>query len=396
MTCHDSIDRSSARRALERVGLPTGCASGRTSVMSAIPCRLFYGSVSPNLQQLYTGYLLLAESGIIRLSQQRRRTPLRYSSDAPHLRNVGHAHLDVLLNGDVRIHFDTHDAPEIAEGELDHCDFYFKRSYSPVIVDALPNNHRVKVFPLGLNYRVLTNRLDWLSIVRGLSLHGLSAPARYAVRQALDSRNRLRFEPRLAQMEAPPDLDAPPKVLFQVSAFDPYDDPQRSQQNIEDRIHVNETRAGYIRILKRALGDRFRGGFSRSAYTLERYADLVIPEGQTCQENYLQTLRSFPICVATTGLHGSTGWKLAEYVAFGKAILSEPLLYDVPPPFDQERNYLAFTTPRECLGGAVRLIEDAHLRHELMRNNAAYYRSHLRPDVLVKNALMKALSVISA
>jgi hypothetical protein len=33
-----------------------------------IPCRLFYGSISPHLQQLYTGFLLLDGSGVIRLS----------------------------------------------------------------------------------------------------------------------------------------------------------------------------------------------------------------------------------------------------------------------------------------------------------------------------------------
>jgi hypothetical protein len=27
----------------------------------------------------------------------------------------------------------------------------------------------------------------------------------------------------------------------------------------------------------------------------------------------------------------------------------------------------------------------------MMRNNATYYRDHLRPDMLVKNALMRAL-----
>jgi hypothetical protein len=211
-----------------------------------IPCRLFYGSISPHLQQLYTGFLLLDGSGVIRLSQRRRRTPFRYPSDAPHLRNAGHAHLYALLDGDVRIHFDMHDAAEIAEGELDHCDFYFKRSYSTAFVDALANNHRQKVLPLGLNHRVLPNRVDCFSMARSLSLHGVSAQARCALRQALDSRNWLR------------------------------------------------------------------------------------------------------------------------------------------------------KTPPECLGVAVRLIEDAHLRHELMRNNAAYYQSHLRPDALVRNALMKTSRARSA
>jgi hypothetical protein len=330
-------------------------------------------------------------SGDIRLSQRRRRSAVRYASNAPHLSNAGHAHLDVLLDGDVRIHFDTHDSVEMAEGELDHCDFYFKRSYSTGYVETLPENQRHKVLPLGLNYQVLPDRVDGFSIGRSLSLDGVSAPARSAFKQALDVRNRLGFQPRLTRMESQPDLNAPPKVLFQAAAYDPFDDPNRSQDKIGERMFINQMRARCIRILKEALGDRFSGGFIRSPYSLDYYADLTVSDGRAAQEHYLETVRSVPICVATTGLHGSTGWKFAEYVAFGKAILSEPLLYDVPPPFAEGRNYVAFTTPRECLSGAVKLIEDTSLRRELMRNNTVYYRSQLRPDALVRSALKKAL-----
>lgn len=95
--------------------------------------------------------------------------------------------------------------------------------------------------------------------------------------------------------------------------------------------------------------------------------------------------------MATTGLHGSIGWKLAEYVAFSKAIVSEQLIYDVPGPFAAGRNYIEFTSPEECLNGALRLIEDMALRKQVMQSNADYYRDYLRPDALVRNALKTAL-----
>jgi hypothetical protein len=361
--------------------------------LSAISCRLLYGSTSPHLQQLYTGFHLLQRTGFLRLSQQIRRTPVRYLNDAPHLRDAGHAHLDVLVERQLRLHFDTHDAQEIALGELEDCDFYFKRSYLPAAVSSVAVHQRSKVLPLGLNYRLLPDVADVLAIRRGLSMTGLSRASLSAFKQALDTRNRFGFQPRLSQMESAPDLEAAPNVLFLVAAYDPYDDPQRSQEKIDDRIYVNETRARCIRLLREALGPRFTGGFGRSPFTLERYADLVVPPETTSQEGYLRTLRSFPICVASTGLHGSTGWKLAEYVAFARAILSEPLVYAVPGDFGSGRNYLEFTSPEECVDGAVRLIEDATLRRQIMRNNAAYYRDYLRADILVKNALTRALGL---
>jgi hypothetical protein len=361
--------------------------------LSAISCRLLYQSGSSHLQQLYTGFQLLHRGGFIRLSQELRRTPCRYENDAPHLRDAGHAHLDVLLDGRLRLHFDTHDAREIALGELGSCDFYFKRSYLAAEVAALAASQRGKVRPLGLNYRVLPDTKDFFAIRRGLSLHGISRAAITAFKQALDSQNRFGFQPRLSLMESPPDPAAPPNVLFLVAAYDPYDDPHRSREKIEDRIFINETRARCLKLLREALGARFMGGFGRSAFTLEHYGDLVVPPDTTSQENYLRTLRSHPICIASAGLHGSTGWKLAEYVAFSKAILSEQLVYDTPGPFERGRNYLEFTSPEECVNGAVRLIEDAGLRQELMRNNAAYYRDYLRPDALIKNALTTALEL---
>jgi hypothetical protein len=345
------------------------------------------------LQQLYTGFHLLQRTGFLRLSQQIRRTPVRYLNDAPHLRDAGHAHLDVIVEPRLRLHFDTHDAQEVALGELEDCDFYFKRSYLPAAVASLAAHQRGKVLPLGLNYRVLPDVVDVSAIRRGLSMTGLSRDSLAAFRQALDTRNRFGFQPRLSQMQSAPDLEAAPNVLFLVAAYDPYDDPQRSQEKIDDRICINETRARCIRLLKEALGPRFTGGFGRSPFTLKRYADLVAPPESTSQEGYLRTLRSFPICVASTGLHGSAGWKLAEYIASAKAVLSQPLVYDLPGGFASGRNYIEFTSPEECVDGAVRLIEDSTLRRQIMRNNAAYYRDYLRPDTLVKNALTRALGL---
>ena len=360
--------------------------------MRRLSCTLLYQSTSPHLQQLYTGLLMLHRQRFLRLSQRVRRTPIRYECDAPHLRDAGHAHLDVVIDGATRMHFDTHDSMEIATGELDECEVYFKRSYSPEVVDALPEAQRSKVVPLGLNYRVLPDDIDVFAIQRALKLgKGLRAKLS-ACRQALDTSGLIRHEPRLSRMESPPALDAPPRVLFLVAAYDPYEDPDRSFDKIDDRMTINDMRARCIKLLRESLGDRFLGGFASTPFTRKYYAGLIAPCG-TEQSRYLATVRSHPICVATTGLHGSTGWKLAEYVAFAKAILSEKLVYRAPGDFEPGRNYLEFATPEECAAAAVRLVEDEDLRHRLMQNNAQYYREYLRPDVLVKNAVNAALSL---
>jgi hypothetical protein len=361
--------------------------------MSVISCRLLYQSASPHLQQLYTGFCLLHRSGFLRLTQEPRRTAIRYRTDEPHLNGAGHAHLNAVVDGRLRLHFDTHDGHEIATGELDDCDFYFKRSYLPAAVESLPGHHRGKVVPLGLNYRVLPDVPDLFAVRRALSVSGFSRATLSTFKQALDVGNRAGFQPRLSQMEAPPEPTAAPNVLFLVAAYDPYDDPARSPQKIDDRLAINEMRARCIKLLKEELGPRFTGGFSRTHFTEANYAELIAAPESTSQDKYLRTLKAFPICVASTGLHGSAGWKLAEYVALSKAVLSERLVYDLPGGFTSGKNFIEFTSPEECVNGAVRLIEDAALRHQVMRNNWAYYRDYLRPDALVKNAISRAIGL---
>ena len=361
------------------------------SIVSPIRCRLLYQSSGPHLQQLYTGFLMLHQSGAIRLSQERRNTKTAYPSEAQHLRDASHAHLDAIIDGKTKIHFDTHDGPDIATGELDDCDIYFKRSYLPSLIATLPPEQRSRIEPLGLNYRVLPNSVDWFAARRGLALR--DQPVARALREALDAGNSFGYKPRLAKMESPPEPNAEPRVLFLAATYDPYDDPGRTQDKIEDRISVNETRASCIRLLKSALGERFTGGFARSPFARERYPDLIVPDDATAQASYIATMRSHPICVATTGLHGSIGWKLAEYVAFSKAIMTETLLYAVPGDFGPGRNYLEFASPEDCAAAAVRLVEQSDLRERLMLNNAAYYRACVRPDALVANALARARGV---
>jgi len=113
-----------------------------------IECRLFYQAASPHLQQLCTGFFMLHERGLVRLSQERRLTKTEYVGRGSHLRGGSHAHLDATIDGRVRIHFDTHDIREVATDELDHCDFYFKRSYSSAVNAELPPNQRRKILPL--------------------------------------------------------------------------------------------------------------------------------------------------------------------------------------------------------------------------------------------------------
>jgi hypothetical protein len=82
------------------------------------------------------------------------------------------------------------------------------------------------------------------------------------------------------------------------------------------------------------------------------------PVSLTNKRHYLELVRSHAVCIATTGLHGSTGWKFSEYVAAARGIVTEPLRYEVPGDFKSEQNYLEFTNEDELIAGISDLVRN--------------------------------------
>lgn len=355
--------------------------------MSGIRCKLYPVSAQTHLSQVFTGFWLLQRSGRLQVTQASKR-PEPPANLPHHLRDAHNYRLRLVVNDEIRIVFDVHDSWEIDYASLENTDFYFKRSLDPEQSGAL-GVLADKVYPLGLNYALFPHAFDWSALQRAIwARNGRE------VLRALDIHHRLRFSPRSAEMSAPPDPGAEPLVLFMASAYDPFADPKMPLEKAAEWVGLNEMRAACIDALRAALGDRFYGGFVHDDFSVENYRDQLMPEGIEGEKaNYIDRLKRFPICVATTGLHGSTGWKFAEYVAFSKAIVSEPLRYRVPGDLKEGRNYLAFSTPEECVERSLRLIEDRPLRRQMMESNVRYYEKYLRPDVMVLNAIQLALKL---
>ena len=360
--------------------------------MARIACRLIYHSPARHIQQVYTGLSMLHRSGVIDLTQEPAVEQVSRVRAEQHLRDAAGAHARVVLNDAVTVHYDMHDAQEIDARDLDDCDFYVKRSFSTSYVNGLPHGSE-KILPFGLNYHVLPDFADSFGARRALRL--LKAPREriYALREALDAGNWLSFYPRVREFESLPDYALPPRVIFQVTAYDPHDNPERSAKKIEERVHINETRAQCIRLLRKELGNGFSGGFNLNEFTVRRYQDCLVSDANvTDKKTYIRRMMSHPICVATTGLHGSIGWKFAEYIAAARAILSERLVYHVPGELTPGRHYLEFASPAECVEQALKLVADHRLRNEMMTANSLYYRAHLRPDALILNSLLAVMS----
>ncbi len=341
------------------------------------------GSDVEHLQQIYTGFARLHREDKIAL-RQTIPSEAKKARGADRWVNYKFFNTTVIINGTTRVCYDTHDWNWIDEEILAGCDLYFKRSYDPQFISTLKDGG--KVFPLGLNYQVASAEFDIFKLKRAAFYSGKDWIKATLKGLRIDSLLRRRETERIDNLEAAPNTEIEPRVLFMARAWSPEKIESKTQKDAVEAI--NETRAKCIEVLRKELGDKFYGGLAHDDYSKKHFSHVLLADDNaSSKRNYLEILKLFPICVATVGLNGSNGWKLAEYVAHSKAILSEPLVYQVPGHFEAGKNYVEFGDADDLVGSAVKLIEDKALRSEIMANNFAYYNSYVRPDAMIANSL---------
>lgn len=349
-----------------------------------IDCKLCIESNSQHLQQIYTGFSELEKKGFVNLTLEKAS----HYTDSALLRAE--------VNNKYRVIYDLYDGfnypgcvgqeenLDFLSGLLDQADYFFKRSYSTAIQLSLKEKNKVQ--PLGLSYFVSSKNNFGNTITNGLRDHGINLLRKSEFLSnilGITSNRSLYFE----QFEHFPIISRKPGILFMARAWDPRD---CSGCNPDDIELMNVMRANCIITCRQEFGDLFYGGFARNDYAIRNYPDVLLDNPKASRKiDYLKAIKKADICVATTGLHDSIGWKLAEYVAASKAIVSEKLHYELPGVFKQRQNYLEFATPEECAQSIRELINDKALRFTLMTNNYRYYNTHLRPDALVMNTLLK-------
>jgi hypothetical protein len=294
--------------------------------------------------------------------------------------------LFVILDQKKTIYYDTSDSAHLRRDALEICDIYFKRSYTSALI---PDGYHSKVYPLGLNYEIYVGKANLHEMSRFLLRKAALDDFPKELLKRCAELTSFSFLPTMAHMCAPPVLTQEPRVLFMARAWDPEGESAAlSAREKTERTVINTTRARCIQLLRKELGSRFYGGFAPTRYAVQTYKGLVLKNPISAgKKNYLSLLQDYPICISTTGLHGSIGWKMGEYVAFSKAIVSERLKRVVPCDFESNQNYFEFDTPEECVQQTIKLIEDKPSRQRMMENNWSYYNHYLSPDKLVWRTL---------
>lgn len=330
---------------------------------------------SEHLNQIYNGFTMLEKAGIVKLKVKyisgQQTKPL----------------LKVLVNNKYHVIYDTLDGFNWINGPIEdnlkyfqnniNADFYFKRSFNQNIINYAPNN--CKVYPLGLNYSMKTD---------GKFAGALKTQLRTYIRNnyfITKIYNRNAFTSK--DFECYPIPLRNSKILFMTRLWNPDEVPLDHLK--KEREEINRIRIENIRTCREEFGDNFLGGLQHDYFSMKHAKDLLLPSSLTNKESFLKAIKNCNICIATTGLHDSIGWKLGEYVAASRAIVTEPLKYEIPGNFIEGNNYLEFNNNSELINNIKLLYSDKNRLFSLMKENFNYYNNFLKTDVLVLNTLLK-------
>jgi len=332
--------------------------------MQKIRCEVDY-LPSSHLTQVYCGLEILRDRHIIDLVYN--PPPEKYSNKPI---------LNIKVNGTYNVFYDLLDGFNWIEGtrveNLQHfrdnyrCDYYFKRSYNEELLNYAPDN--CQVFPLGLNYPVK----EKFDISKGL---------KNQLKNLLRS-NYVSYE----NFEYYPHFQSDFRVLFLTKLWNP--DEVSSNTSKAGRERINKTRCALIRRCRKEYGDTFTGGLMEDSFSLRYAKDLVIPRSRTSKKQYLETIRKHPVCISSIGLHLSTPWKIAEYVAASRAIITDPLFFDAVGDFESGKNFIEFLNEEELISSINYLRGNSIALHDMMGRNWCYYNTYLRPDCLMLNSLL--------
>ena len=322
---------------------------------------VFYLSDMPHSSQILTGFHLLGKKSGYAVTINSGLSGAFGLAPFP-------AAVLVLYRGK-KLLYDTADGyhdPEQMKNLLENCDFYFKRSFSSEMNQQFFPHDAHKVYPLGFNYHV-TYPGSPLNIYKTL---------RRRIRAYLTPC----FTPKAFEGK-PMHADSPCRILFYTRLWP--QSPDLSDRMNSELNKINATRIDILRRLKQKFGNSLWGGVEDSPVARALCPDLILPRKATRRYAYLQRLHRSHICIGSTGLHGSIGWKTGEYIAAAKAVVCEKPVYSVPGQLP----FLTYETAEECIQAVERLVSDPSLRRRMQEEGQQYYQTHLRPEQMIANTL---------
>ncbi|MBC8753999.1 hypothetical protein H2O64_04910 [Kordia sp. YSTF-M3] len=154
---------------------------------------------------------------------------------------------------------------------------------------------------------------------------------------------------------------------------------------------TNQQRKTFIELVK-AKQCNFEGGFLTKEITaeMEGFKDFIFTEAYSSKA-YIEKTKRSDFVFNTPAVHKCHGWKLAEYLAMGKTIISTPPYNEMPENLKHSEN-IHIASDHEELAAAIHLmLNNAEYKNTLGKNAQAYFETFVSPKPVINRILEKVI-----
>lgn len=149
---------------------------------------------------------------------------------------------------------------------------------------------------------------------------------------------------------------------------------------------TNIFRANFIRACQDIKGLQFEGGLV-SRPDVHGFSDITI-QNRVSNREFLRKTRVSLAVFNTPAVLGCLGWKLGEYLAMGKAIITTPIYGALPAPLQHGAHAHFVDGSPESIVAAIHLLKnDRNYRMSLESAAKQYYQDYLEPAKVMKRVL---------
>ena len=168
--------------------------------------------------------------------------------------------------------------------------------------------------------------------------------------------------------------------VFFISSLWPY------RNSIEyDRYisMVNSNRINYIELLKQNKLIEFEGGLYVYDNNEINVNKNILFDKRISHKQYIENTKKSMFVFNTPSVWGCHGWKLGEFLAMGKAIISTPLYNDLPEPLRHGENIHYISNKQDLYEAIEKIRSDNEYRHRLEQGARAYYEKYASPKSVI-------------
>ena len=267
---------------------------------------------------------------------------------------------------EIKICIDSSDDDDIKQSQLDWCDYYGKANYNS---SKIPAENGVKVIPIGPSF--------------GIKIWSFPQTIFIAVRNYIRFKKVIRVQERklflmnyLSQYKRLPlkkYLTSTTKkdnhYIFFISSI------------WKNESATNNFRANFIKACRGISSLNFEGGFAPRKDKVHFEFDKIVVEKRYAFKEYIKKTKESVLVFNTPAVVNCHGWKLAEFLALGKAILSTSFHNEMPVALIEGEHivFLKDGTVDEMKNKINFLLDNPDLRAQLETNAKNYFLENLMP-----------------